>query len=201
MDRESVSSIDSFAGFHLPTEIFKLLDDAAASFDGDREVARDCIARAAALLQSQQPDRHPAAGWRVHEHVARGGLAPWQVRRLIAYIDTRIAGTIRAEELADLVRLSVSHFSRAFKVSFGESPLRYATVRRIERAKMMMTTTDEPLCQIAMACGLCDQSHFCRVFLRTVGVTPNVWRRQNSSRARPMRNDEGHGREWIRSST
>ena len=41
-----------------------------------------------------------------------------------------------------------------------------------------MLTTDEPLSQIALACGLCDQSHFTRVFRRIVGESPNAWRRR-----------------------
>jgi AraC-like DNA-binding protein len=42
----------------------------------------------------------------------------------------------------------------------------------------MMLTTTEPLCRIALDCGLCDQSHLTRLFRRVVGTTPNAWRRE-----------------------
>jgi AraC family transcriptional regulator len=46
----------------------------------------------------------------------------------------------------------------------------------------MMLESDEPLAQIAIACGLCDQSHLCRMFRRVVGVTPRAWRRERGPR-------------------
>jgi transcriptional regulator GlxA family with amidase domain len=54
--------------------------------------------------------------------VARGGLAPWQVRMVEAHIDGNLDRNIAVEELAGLARLSVSHFGRAFKQSFGVAP-------------------------------------------------------------------------------
>ena len=46
-----------------------------------------------------------------------------------------------------------------------------------ETTAQMMVETDEPLCQIALACGLCDQAHLSRVFRRRHGVSPGAWRR------------------------
>jgi AraC-like DNA-binding protein len=107
----------------------------------------------------------------------RGGLAAWQKRRLTTYIDLHLTDTIRIEELAELVNLSESHFSRAFRCSFGASAHEYVTRRRIEVGQSLMLTTREPLCAIALRCGLSDQSHFTRVFRRIVGETPYAWRR------------------------
>jgi len=76
-----------------------------------------------------------------------------------------------------LVALSTSHFSRAFKQTVGSSPMAYVAVRRIERAKLMMTSTGQRLTDIALACGFADQSHLNRYFRRVVGVSPGLWRR------------------------
>jgi hypothetical protein len=47
---------------------------------------------------------------------------------------------------------------------------------------MMMSTTQEPLSQIAIACGLCDQAHLCKVFRRMIGMSPSAWRRTMPAR-------------------
>ena len=109
--------------------------------------------------------------------VIRGGLAPWQIRLAKQQIEEELATNIRVSALAERVRLSSSHFCRAFKESIGISPHAYVIRRRIERAKAMMLETSDSLCQISFACGFSDQAHLSRLFLRRVGQSPNVWRR------------------------
>jgi transcriptional regulator GlxA family with amidase domain len=81
--------------------------------------------------------------------------------------------------LAKLVSFSKSHFSRAFKQSLGLPPMTYVKMRRIERAKALMTSTDQQLTDIALICGFADQSHLNRSFRRVLGVSPGRWRRTN----------------------
>ncbi len=90
----------------------------------------------------------------------------WQTNRVVGYIDSNLASAIRSRDLARLVNLSESHFSRAFKSSVGVPPHRYITRRRIELAREMMRASDQGLAQIAVVCGWSDQSHFCRAFRR-----------------------------------
>src|SRR6266481_8394026 len=71
---------------------------------------------------------------RLRRPVSRGGLAPWQQKRVAAYIEERLAYDIPLATLAELARLSPYHFSRSFKHSFGLPPHRYHANRRIERA-------------------------------------------------------------------
>ena len=157
----------------------RLVEAACFARDGDGEAAKAHIARAIALLRGE-PSTIPAnlrplnGGTR---EIVRGGLAAWQKRRLTAYIDAHLTGRIRIEELAQLLNLSESHFSRVFRCTFGTSAHEYLTRRRIEVAQSLMLTTPEPLCAIALRCGLSDQSHFTRVFRRIVGETPYAWRR------------------------
>ncbi|MEA1674880.1 AraC family transcriptional regulator [Nitrospirillum sp. BR 11163] len=175
--------------------VVKLLDDAGDILDSDRDAARACIARAAAFLRGgaaaiQVDGTGPSSRPRAEGHppvtpsppktaeTLRGGLAPWQIRRVISHIDANLAGTIRMDDCANVTRLSTRYFSRAFKSSFGVPPHTYVVQRRIQQAQHLMLTTPEPLCQIALACGLCDQAHFSKLFRRVVGLSPSTWRRQ-----------------------
>ncbi|MEH0196345.1 AraC family transcriptional regulator [Caulobacter sp. CCNWLY153] len=107
-----------------------------------------------------------------------GGLLPWQVRRVGRYIDERIERRITLAEAADQVRLSTSHFSRCFRISFGSPFTKYVTRKRIERARWLMITGDQSLGQIALTCGFADQAHFTRAFTHLTGEAPGRWRRQ-----------------------
>jgi len=158
--------------------IVKLLQNADAALEADRAAARAALTQAAALLQAAY-DREAAGSPRTEDGpILRGGLAPWQIRRVTAHIEANLESTIRLEELSQLTRLSTSYFMRAFKESVGVSPHAYVNRRRVARAQEMMLTTDEPLSRLSIASGLCDQAHFSNLFRRVVGTSPNAWRRQ-----------------------
>ena len=137
-------------------------------------MAKACIQRAAELAQvGDNRGRHRSNG----SAALRGGLAPWQAKRAAAHIEVNINSNVRVADLAGIVRLSVSHFSRAFRQSFGEPPHAYITRQRMLRAQVIMLSSREPLARIALDCGMSDQAHFTRVFRKTVGVNPGDWRR------------------------
>lgn len=106
----------------------------------------------------------------------RPELPLWKSRRVKEYIESNLDRPIRNSELADVARLSRSHFCRAFHNSTGNPPHEYIIRRRIERAQQLMRSTRTPLNQIALECGLVDQAHLARLFRRVVGVTPRAWR-------------------------
>src|SRR6266404_6724114 len=152
-----------------------LLVTATVALDTDRRAAKSCIQRAAALLGI---DLGPEKPVHAERSCLRGGLAPWQAKRISSYIEDNLGSTIRATDLAGIVQLSTSHFFRAFRNSFGEAPLAYIMKRRILCAQEMMLSSRYSLLQIALECGMCDQAHFTRVFRRIVGINPKAWRRQ-----------------------
>ena len=110
--------------------------------------------------------------------ISDGGLASWQAARLRSFIENNLDSTIRAGDLAQLVRLSTRHFFRAFRNTFGEPPLSYVMKRRMRRAQELMLTSRAPLSQVALECGMCDQAHFSRTFRRVIGSKPTIWRRR-----------------------
>ena len=113
----------------------------------------------------------------------RGGLAPWQVRRAVEMISENLDGNIHLCDMARECGLSVSHFTRAFRKSFGMSPYRWLLERRIDHAKVLLVTGDLPIANIAMQSGFSDQAAFTRVFGRIVGNSPSRWKRAVTSRA------------------
>lgn len=112
------------------------------------------------------------------QHPVRGGLAPWQRRKVVEFVEENLGSAIRIEELARLARLHTSHFTRAFRATFQDSPYNYIIGRRLARAKQMMLETNEPLSFIALECGMSDQAHFSNLFRKFFNTTPNAWRRQ-----------------------
>jgi len=108
----------------------------------------------------------------------RGGLAPWQVKRACERLDSDLSGKVALQQIATDLGLSVSHFSRAFRVSTGLPPHQWLLRQRVKAAKQLMTVRDLPLSEIAMSAGFANQSHFTRVFSSMVGVSPGVWRRE-----------------------
>jgi AraC-like DNA-binding protein len=109
--------------------------------------------------------------------VRKSGIARWQSRAVIEYINANLASKLTLAEIAKVICLSRCHFSRAFKISHGVNPWAYIIMARVERAKRMIRATREPLSQIASACGFADQAHLCTAFRRWVGVSPGIWRR------------------------
>jgi AraC family transcriptional regulator len=108
---------------------------------------------------------------------ARGGLAPWQVRRAKEILCNNLDGRVQLKEVARECRLSVSHFSRAFRRSMGAAPHNWLLARRVEAAEEKLRDDRLTLLDVALACGFADQSHLTRVFTRMVGVSPGAWRR------------------------
>ena len=116
------------------------------------------------------------------EEPLRGGLAPWQQRAVREYIEEHLAREISLEDLAALARLSATHFSRAFKQSFGMPPHRWQTERRIEQAKLLLALPEGgDIRAVALASGFAYPANFATAFRRLTGTTPRDYRRQTVS--------------------
>ena len=143
--------------------IAELCSAIRSALDGERCTAEESLQRAAEILQEMGETVAASS------EQARGGLAPWQIRKVTSHIEAHLDRSIRNEDLAALVRLNASHFGRAFRNSLGEPPHEYVIRRRIERAQGLMLSTDAPLSAIALECGLADQSHLTRLFPQSRG--------------------------------
>ena len=164
---------------NLSTVAAQLLEAASHARAGDCRNAHVRIVHAIELLQGKPCPAARITGIQTVDsrQSPRGALLTWQARRVIAHVDANLDRRISVSELAALLPLSSSYFHRAFKRTFGVGPHAYLTRRRIEAAQSLMLTTHDSLTDIAMTCGLADQSHLSRWFRRIVGESPRAWRR------------------------
>lgn len=159
------------------TRVEHLLKQALTYLETDHKAAWRCLSDASTLLGTNVEDSQVSTPGATD--VRPGGLSNWQAKRTLAYIEANLASKIGLGDLANLAALSRSHFSRAFKHSLGLPPMEYVGVRRMERAKAMISSTRESLTEVALACGYSDQAHFNRRFRDLMGITPGRWRRSN----------------------
>jgi AraC-like DNA-binding protein len=101
-----------------------------------------------------------------------------------SHIGEHIGRQILVANLSALVGLSEAHFSRAFRLSYGEPPHSHIVRRRVEFAAQLMLASRDALCEIALKCGFHDQAHLTKQFRRLTGEPPAAWRRL---RRRPAR--------------
>ncbi len=152
----------------IASTLTELLDQAGFEVDRDVDAVRVYLDKARALLRNEPNPEFT------------GGLAPWQMKRVSQFVEEHLSSSIRCEDLAALCRLSVSHFSKSFRQSFGVPPHRYVQGRRIDRAKKLLIESGEPLVQIALECGMADQAHLSRLFRQATGETPSSFRRRRA---------------------
>jgi AraC family transcriptional regulator len=112
----------------------------------------------------------------------RGGLAPWQRKRVKELFLQHLDGTIRLTTLARECRLSVSHFARSFRRTFGTSAHRYLILQRVERAKALLKESVLCIPDVALQSGFSDQAAFSRTFRAVVGCPPGQWQREITHR-------------------
>jgi AraC family transcriptional regulator len=158
---------------YLASSLARLLEVARRELEYDHEAAKASLATASTILQSEIERCSGAKRSRT------GGLAGWQVARVRTFIDKNLHRTIHTQDLSAVARRTPAHFSRSFKLTFGEPPHAYVVKRRLEKACHLMLTSSVSLSEIALCVGFSDQAHLCRLFRQAVGQSPASWRREH----------------------
>jgi AraC family transcriptional regulator len=116
------------------------------------------------------------AGRRATPSVVRGPQ-PW-LRRLEEMIHARFTEPLRMRALAEAVDLHPVYVARAFRAQHGVTMATYVRQLRVAWAQERLRRPDTLICEVALAAGFSDQSHFTRAFTRVAGVSPSRWRRR-----------------------
>lgn len=116
-----------------------------------------------------------------------------RLRPLFEYVGQHYDRPIQVLEAARICGMSESHFMNFFKRTTGQSFLAYLNHCRIERAQILLVTTEKSVSDISQEMGFCDQSYFGTVFRRMVGATPAAYRRRWRNGAVSIAAEGDHG--------
>lgn len=84
---------------------------------------------------------------------------------------------ISVADLAEIAGVHPVHLARGYRRWLGAAPGDRLRTRRLERAADLLMRGRDPIGEIALASGFCDQSHLNRQFVRAYGVTPGEFAR------------------------
>ena len=79
--------------------------------------------------------------------------------------------------MADLTHLSRFYISHSFKNEMNQTPMEYLTDIRIEESKVLLSTTNYSMSQIASIVGFSTQAYFSKQFKQKIGMTPLAYRK------------------------
>jgi AraC-like DNA-binding protein len=100
------------------------------------------------------------------------------LRRVRDRMDREYAQPLDVEALARGAHMSAGHFSRQFRLAYGESPYSYLMTRRIERAMALLRGGELSVTEVCFAVGCSSLGTFSTRFTELVGVPPSVYRAQ-----------------------
>lgn len=104
-----------------------------------------------------------------------------RMKHVLQYIHEHIADDIEVEALARIACVTKTYFIRLFKQEFSLSPIQYINKKRVERAQLLLFTTDLSVKEVAYHLGISDHSYFSRLFRKVAGITPKEYRYQQKT--------------------
>ena len=100
------------------------------------------------------------------------------VRRCMQLLSEHLEDQVRVDDLAAALGVSASYLQRIFRQTQGMTIIEYLNRLRISRAKLLLTRTDDPIVDIAVASGFNSRQHFTRVFTQQAGLSPLQYRQK-----------------------
>lgn len=101
-----------------------------------------------------------------------------RMKRVLEYVHSHISDNIGVEQLANVACITKPYFIRLFKHEFGFPPVQYINRKKVERAQLLLFTTNKTVKEVAFILGFSDQNYFIRLFHKLTGITPQEYRRK-----------------------
>jgi len=107
------------------------------------------------------------------------------LRRARDHIDRHYASPLDLNELARVAAVSKFHLVRSFEAVYGETPMRYLTRRRVERAQDLLRCANLTVTEVCMLVGFSSLGSFSSRFSQLVGESPVAYRNRWAARGGP----------------
>lgn len=98
------------------------------------------------------------------------------LQRALSYINANYTGDISLDAIAAAVNQSRFRFAKAFRAAYNMTTWDYINIRRIERARELLTGTNDTVLAVATECGYNNTANFNRIFKKITGITPREYR-------------------------
>ncbi|MFJ3306299.1 helix-turn-helix domain-containing protein [Streptomyces sp. NPDC086549] len=157
----------------LTEQLMLALDGAVRRWEPSARTYTDQLT---GMLAAQLVRRH-AVGATTAPRPRHSGLSSRQLAAVRELMEQRLAEPLPIAELAAVVSLSPSQFTRQFRASTGQSPHQFLLRLRLDHACRLLRTGSDAIGNVAVECGFSHQEHLTRVMRTKLGTTPAVLRR------------------------
>ena len=153
-----------------------------ATASGPRRMYRDSLLTALGITLLKRYSTLAPNGTHADKarNPTRGGLAGWQLRRVIDHMAANAAHDVGVDELVRITGLSRAQFFRAFRVSTGDTPACHMQRLRMRYAGTLLEQ-GQTVGDVACILRYSNRSHFAAAFWRVHGVNPSEWRRMRKA--------------------
>ena len=103
------------------------------------------------------------------------------IEQTIHHIKNNIGENISLNKLASIAKMSPYYYSHIFKEQTGFSPIEYVINTRMDRAKIMLVHTNQPITEIAYTLGYASSNSFINIFVKRIGCSPRQYRKTHQS--------------------
>jgi AraC family transcriptional regulator len=157
------SPVEQWRWIHTgPVPVFLRVLRLARQSEAGHDAIADAVMEAIAALSGNSDESHRSA--------------PRWLMLVREAIDDSPTRALRVRALAGAADVHPVHLAREFRRYFGVSVTEYMQRRRAQRAADLLADTRRPLSSLSYDAGYADQSHFCRIFKRETGMTPQAFR-------------------------
>jgi AraC-like DNA-binding protein len=100
------------------------------------------------------------------------------ISKVVHFMNENIENHLSIDDLATFCAYSPSYFYRRFVAEMGLPPLTYFMRMKMNKASILLITTNMQVNQVASKIGFTDSFHFSRVFSKHIGMSPQKFRKQ-----------------------